>query len=57
LFNRFAETVWTFYDPGVIYPDGTTTPPPDVYNEDFDCPFNEDEAETFDKGLLLGYVI
>jgi hypothetical protein len=28
-----------------------------VYSEDFDCPFNEDDAETYDQGVLLAYII
>jgi hypothetical protein len=57
LFNRFSNIVWRWFEPGIIYPDGTTTPPPAVYSEDFDCPFNENEAETFDQGVLLAYII
>jgi hypothetical protein len=50
--------VWRFFGDGIIYPDGTTNPPPAVAIEkSFDCPFNEDEVKTFEDGVILTYII
>jgi hypothetical protein len=32
VFNPVSETVWTFYEPGIVYPDGTPTPIQDVFS-------------------------
>jgi hypothetical protein len=57
IFNQFSTTIWKFFEPGILYSDGTPTPPSDIEIEDWDCPFNEDDAETFHNGLMLAYLI
>jgi hypothetical protein len=56
IYNRFADTVWKFYSPGIIYPDGTTVPPIAVISNDSDCPFNSSDSDQFDRGVLLSFV-
>jgi hypothetical protein len=35
----------------IIFPDGTTTPPPDVEIIEYDCPLDQPDAENFDEGV------
>jgi hypothetical protein len=39
IYNRFADTVWTFIPPGIVYPDGTPNPPSSKLVTSSDCPF------------------
>jgi hypothetical protein len=44
ILSFFADTIWA---------DGTTIIPTDRIIKDWDCPFDEDKAETFEKGRIL----
>jgi hypothetical protein len=40
-----------------LFADGTNVPPEESRAKDYYCPFDESEAETFDDGIMLVYVI
>ncbi|CAG9319103.1 unnamed protein product [Blepharisma stoltei] len=44
------------YNP-VVYPDGTTNKPDDLRNQNYDCPFSDNEVKTFIKGQILVFCI
>jgi hypothetical protein len=57
-FSPLAITLFEEYGDGIIFPDGTNTPPSDIrITESYDCPFDESKIETFDNGLMLAYII
>jgi hypothetical protein len=57
VYNQLAATVWTWYGDGILYPDGTTTPPPDMITRSKDCAYYDEDVRTFYDGIILSYVI
>jgi hypothetical protein len=50
-------TIYKFFAPRLLYPNGTTAHPPDRETNNFDCPFNEHAAETSEKDVRFPYLI
>jgi hypothetical protein len=42
-YNPIAATVWTFFEGGIVWPDGTTNVPSDSRTVEHDCPFPDDD--------------
>jgi hypothetical protein len=48
--------LFLYYEP-FIYPDGTSNIPSDTLEEeDFDCPFPDDDIEDFEKGVVINFI-
>jgi hypothetical protein len=46
-----------YFGEGILFADGTNVPPEESRSEDYYCPFDESEAETFEDGIMLAYII
>jgi hypothetical protein len=50
-------TQFSYFGDGILFADGTNVPPKESRATDHYCPFNESEADTFRKGIILIYII
>jgi hypothetical protein len=55
-YSPLEATLFTL-DSDIIWPDGTTNIPPDFTSEDHDCPFPDDEEETYDLGRIIAFSV
>jgi hypothetical protein len=57
IYSPLGLTQFSYYGDGILFADGTNVPPKESRATDYYCPFDESEAETFDNGIMLIYVI
>lgn len=54
IYDALGAVLFTFNEP-IIWGDGTTDIPTDSLSVSYDCPFPDDEEETFEKGRILSF--
>ena len=56
IFNPLAQTVFTYFGDGIIYGDGTTTPPTEFRTSTGDCPFPDEDIQESTIGEAILYM-
>jgi hypothetical protein len=56
IYNRLADTVVQEIGFGMIFHDGTGNPPSPLISESYECPFFEEERESFSPGMFIAFV-
>jgi hypothetical protein len=56
-YNPIAATVWTFFEGGIVWPDGTNNIPSDSRTVEHDCPFPDDDIQASSNGENIAYIV